>query len=213
MYRKFFKRFLDICISLVALPFLGLELLLLAPMIYFTDRGPVFYNAERLGKNGKIFKMYKLRTMKVNAPDIRLSDGSTYNAEHDPRLTKFGGFIRKLSLDEVPQILNVFIGNMSLIGPRPDLPEHKEQYSETEARKLEVLPGITGYAQAYVRNAVPWKERLKFDVYYVEHLSFWLDIKIICKTVISVLGNKGIYVEVTPTTEESKEKEIVYLTK
>ena len=152
-------------------------MIIIGPIIYFQDKGSIFYNAPRLGKDGKIFKMYKFRSMKMNAPDLRNEDGSTFNAEDDPRLTKIGKFIRKTSLDETPQLLNIIKGDMSIIGPRPDLPEHRELYEGNEERKLEIRPGVTGYNQAYFRNTVPWKERIQNDIYYIDHLSWWLDIK------------------------------------
>ena len=136
MYSKIFKRMFDLILSIIALPILLIILAIIGPIIYFQDKGPIFYNAPRLGKDGKIFKMYKLRSMKVNAPDIRNEDGSTFNSEDDPRLTKIGKLIRKTSLDEIPQILNIIKGDMSIIGPRPDLPEHMEYYEGNEIRKL-----------------------------------------------------------------------------
>jgi len=194
MYKKYFKRIFDLILSLIALPFWFIILILVAPIIYFQDKGPIFYNAPRLGKDGEIFKMYKFRSMKVNAPDIRNEDGSTFNSEDDPRLTKIGKFIRKTSLDETPQLLNIIKGDMSIIGPRPDLPEHRKLYEENEERKLEVRPGVSGYNQAYFRNTVPWKERIQHDIYYIDHLSLWLDIKIFFKTAVSVLKREDIYV-------------------
>ena len=193
MYRIFFKRLFDLILALLALPFWLLILILIGPVIYFEDKGPIFYNAPRLGKGGKIFKMYKFRSMKLNAPDIRNYDGSTFNAANDPRLTKMGKFIRSTSLDETPQILNVIKGNMSFIGPRPDLPEHIHYYRDDNIRKLEVLPGISGYNQAYYRNTAEWKDRLRNDIYYVNNISLWLDIKILFKTVESTIFKKGIY--------------------
>ena len=194
MYKKVIKRIIDIFLSLVGLVFFIPVFIIVAPIIYLSDKGPVFYNAKRLGKSGKIFKMYKFRSMKVNAPDIRNSDGSTYNGDEDPRLTKIGKIIRKTSIDELPQLLNVLKGDMSFIGPRPDLPEHIKEYNSTEKRKLDVLPGITGYNQAYFRNSIEWHERLKNDVYYVENISFWLDVKIVFKTIMTVLKKEGIFV-------------------
>jgi lipopolysaccharide/colanic/teichoic acid biosynthesis glycosyltransferase len=132
--------------------------------------------------------------MKMNAPDLRNKDGSTFNAEDDPRLTKIGKFLRKTSLDETPQLMNILIGDMSFIGPRPDLPEHRLLYEGNEERKLEIKPGISGYNQAYYRNTIPWKERIKNDIYYIDHLTFWLDIKIIVKTIISVLKQEDVFV-------------------
>lgn len=194
MYRRYFKRIFDLVLSLIAMPVWFIILAIIAPIIYFQDKGPVFYNAPRLGKNGKVFKMYKFRSMKVNAPDLRNEDGSTFNSKDDLRLTKIGKFIRKTSLDETPQLLNIIKGDMSIIGPRPDLPEHKELYVGNEGRKLEIKPGVTGYSQAYYRNAIPWKERVQHDIYYIDHLSLLLDIKIFFKTVISVLNGKDVFV-------------------
>lgn len=186
---------LDILLSLIAMPFMLLFICIFGPIIYFEDRGPIFYKAMRLGKDGKPFTMYKFRSMKVNAPDIRNEDGSTYNSDDDPRLTRIGRFLRKTSLDEVPQLINVLLGDMSLIGPRPDLVEQMKYYENGDERKLEVRPGITGYNQAYYRNAVPWKQRIQHDIYYIDNISFWLDVKILFKTVISVLKHKDVYVE------------------
>lgn len=194
MYKIFFKRLIDLVFAICALPIWSLILLIVGPLIYFEDKGSIFYNSLRLGKDGKLFKMYKFRSMKKNAKDIRNKDGSTYNAIDDPRLTKIGKFIRNTSLDETPQVLNIIKGDMSIIGPRPDLPEHKEQYEGDERRKLEVRPGLTGYNQAYYRNRIPWKERIRNDIYYVDHLSFWLDIKIFLKTIESVFKQKSVYI-------------------
>ena len=194
MYKNFFKRLFDLALALVALPFWLIILVIIGPIIYLQDKGSIFYNAPRLGKNGKVFKMYKFRSMKMNAPDLRNEDGSTFNAEDDPRLTKIGKFIRKTSLDETPQLLNIIKGDMSIIGPRPDLPEHYELYKGNEERKLEIRPGVTGFNQAYFRNTVPWKERIQNDIYYIDHLSWWLDIKIFFKTAISVLKREDVFV-------------------
>jgi lipopolysaccharide/colanic/teichoic acid biosynthesis glycosyltransferase len=194
MYKNFFKRLFDLTLALVALPFWLIILVIIGPIIYLQDKGSIFYNAPRLGKNGKVFKMYKFRSMKMNAPDLRNEDGSTFNAEDDPRLTRIGKFIRKTSLDETPQLLNIIKGDMSIIGPRPDLPEHYELYEGNEGRKLEIRPGVTGYNQAYFRNTVPWKERIQNDIYYIDHLSWWLDIKIFFKTAISVLKREDVFV-------------------
>lgn len=172
--------------------------------IKISDKGPVFYNAPRLGKNGKIFKMFKFRSMKVNAPDIRNPDGSTFNSEEDPRLTRVGKFIRKTSIDELPQIINILKGEMSFIGPRPDLPEHIEIYVGNDIRKLEVCPGITGYSQAYFRNSISFQERLRNDIYYIDHLTFMMDCKVFFKTIVSILGAKNIYVVGTLTPNEKE---------
>lgn len=193
MYRKYIKRVLDILLSILGIPVLILVLIIFAPIIYFSDRGPIFYNASRLGRNGTIFKMYKLRSMYLNSPDIRLEDGSTYNAADDPRVTPIGRFLRKTSLDEAPQIINILKGDMSVVGPRPDLPEHKELYQGNEEEKLTVRPGLTGYSQALFRNNIEWKERLKCDIYYTQNISFMFDVKIFFNTILIVLLQKNIY--------------------
>lgn len=205
MYRHFVKRVFDLILALIALPFWLIILIIIGPIIYFQDKGSIFYNASRLGKDGMIFTMYKFRSMKANAADIRNKDGSTYNSEDDPRLTKIGRFIRKTSLDETPQILNIIKGDMSIIGPRPDLPEHFSNYIGNEKRKLEVKPGITGYSQAYYRNTIPWKERIQNDIFYIDHMSIWMDVKIFFKTVISVIRRKDVYVSSESTVQEHKE--------
>lgn len=203
MYRKFGKRLVDILISTLGLIIFIIIFIPVSIAIYLEDKGPIFYNAPRLGKDGKVFKMYKFRSMKVNAPDLRKADGSTYNGEDDPRLTNVGKFIRKTSLDETPQLLNVLIGNMSIIGPRPDLPEHIEKYVGDELRKLEVLPGITGYSQAYYRNSIEWKERIKHDIYYIDNLSLVMDIKIFIKTIMTVLKKEGVYINAGSSNENT----------
>lgn len=195
MYVHFFKRVLDILIGLVALPFVLIIIAVLAPIIKHEDSGPVFYNAPRVGKDGVYFKMYKLRSMRVNAPDLVMEDGSTYNGADDPRMTKIGAFMRKTSLDEMPQFLNVLKGDMSVVGPRPDLRRETELYEGEEGLKLSVKPGITGYAAVYGRNSLPWKQRLSLDVYYVKHISFWLDVKVFFRTFATVFAQEGIYVE------------------
>lgn len=194
IYRTYIKRLLDIVLSLIGLPVLLLILLVCGPLIWLEDHGPVFYNAERLGRNGKEFKMYKLRSMRVNAMDIRNEDGTTYNAENDPRVTKIGRILRKTSLDEMPQLLNVLKGDMSLIGPRPDLPDGLQTvYKPEYMPRLDVRPGITGYSQAYFRNKIELDQRFQYDLYYVAHVSFWLDVKILFKTAAVVLRKEGVY--------------------
>lgn len=195
MYLKFGKRLLDIAISLVAMIPVGLVILVLAPIIHFEDGGPVFYNAPRVGKNGRSFTMYKLRSMRVNAPDLVMEDGSTYNGADDPRMTRVGAFMRKTSLDEFPQFINVLKGDMSVVGPRPDLQRETELYQGDEGDKLLVLPGITGYAAVYGRNSLPWHDRLALDVFYVNNVSFLLDVKIFLKTFSTVFSGDGVYVD------------------
>lgn len=198
MYKHFFKRLIDICIGLVALPFVLLVIIVLAPIIYFTDRGPVFYNANRAGKDYKPFRMYKLRSMYVNSPDLKNPDGSTFNSDNDPRVTPVGRFMRKTSLDELPQFLNVLKGDISFIGPRPKLyvPEkYPNGLPEFMKKSFMVKPGVTGYAQAYYRNSITNEEKFKWDGYYAENVSFWMDVKILFKTVKSVLFRENINTE------------------
>ena len=204
MYKAFVKRLLDIIISLVALPFVLLVIAVMAPFIYFCDRGPIFYNAPRRGKDGREFKMFKLRSMYVNSPNLKNADGSTFNSANDPRVTKVGRFMRKTSVDELPQILNVLLGHMSFIGPRPTLVTTPyEKLPEISKRRLGARPGITGYAQAYFRNSITQQEKFECDCYYVEHVSFFLDVKIVFKTISIVLLRKNIYVSADSESIES----------
>lgn len=191
MYR-FLKRLFDVILSIVLMIPMGIIVIISGFFIKAEDGGPIFYRAERTGRFGKIFRMYKLRSMKVNAPDIRFADGSTYNGDDDSRVTKFGKFARKTSIDELPQIINVLKGDMSYIGPRPDTPMGSAAYTEKEKVILTVRPGITGYNQAVNRNSVLTKEKLKNDIYYVKNLSLWFDIKIVFMTISTVLGRKNI---------------------
>jgi undecaprenyl phosphate N,N'-diacetylbacillosamine 1-phosphate transferase len=195
MYKKYFKRIFDLILCIIALPIFIVMLVVVGTIIYLEDKGPILYIAQRLGKDGKIFKMYKFRSMKLNAPDIRNEDGSTFNSEDDPRLTRVGKFIRKTSIDEIPQLLNVIKGEMSVIGPRPDLPEHVLLYEGNESRKLEIRPGVTGYNQAYYRNTIPWKQRIEYDIYYIDNMSAWIDIKVFFKTIASVLEGRNIFMK------------------
>lgn len=201
----FFKRLFDIIVSLIALPFVMIIIVIVAPFIYLTDRGPVFYNAPRLGKKGNIFTMYKLRSMKVNAPNLKNADGSTYNGENDPRVTKVGRFIRKTSIDELPQFFNVLKGDLSLIGPRAHLITNYQGYDKLDdrrKRRLDVRPGITGYSQAYFRNSITSEEKIENDVYYVDNISFLLDVKIFFKTIVTVLKRENVFV--TPNVMDGK---------
>ena len=207
MYKKFVKRLLDIILALMAMPFVLLIIIIFAPIIVFSDRGPIFYNGERLGYKCTIFKMYKLRTMRINAPDLRNNDGSTYNSEVDPRVTSVGRILRKTSIDEFPQFINVLFGQMSIIGPRPGTTD-SEITSDEKKRRL-VRPGITGYSQALMRNSDSMEERMKNDVYYAENVSFRLDCYIFFKTIQSVLLRKNVYRNVEHKTTETENAEIV----
>jgi len=200
MYKHFFKRLFDLIIALFALPFVLLLILIMVPLIWLTDRGPTFYNAQRVGLNGKIFKMFKFRSMKVNAPDIRNTDGSTFNSSDDPRVTRIGRFIRKTSIDEIPQILNVLIGDMSFVGPRPDVPGYADKLEGEDRRMLLLKPGITGPASLKYRNEeellakqenpqeyndkVLFPDKVRLNIEYLDNWSFSNDIKFIIYTVL-----------------------------
>ena len=202
LYKKYIKRCLDFILALIILPFVLLLIIVMTPIIYISDSGPIFYRGLRRGIGGKSFKMFKFRSMYVNSPDIRNQDGSTFNGDNDPRVTKVGKFMRKTSIDEIPQLLNVLIGDMSFVGPRPTLASKSFDEVEMERRKrYDVRPGITGYAQAYYRNSISQKDKFIYDLYYVDHVSFLLDFRIILKTALSVLKHENIYV--------SKEKTMV----
>lgn len=193
MYKHFLKRLIGFIIALIALPIVIVICIFVFIAIKLDDGGPLFHVAKRIGKGGRIFNMLKFRSMIVNAPDLRMEDGSTYNAADDPRVTIVGRFLRKTSLDEIPQLLNVLIGDMALIGPRPDSAFYLEHYTQEERVILTVRPGITGWNQVINRNSVGTKEKLQADIYYVEHMSFIFDIKVILLTVETVLSHKDVY--------------------
>ena len=180
-------------LALMILPLFGVAFIVIAPLIYLEDKGPLFYNANRIGQNGRLFKMFKFRSMKVDAPDLRLEDGSTFNSDNDPRVTRIGKFMRETSIDELPQILNVLIGDMSFIGPRPDPPDWLDRYSDDVRVFLKVKPGISGYSQAYFRNSVDGLEKMKNDVYYALNIDFMLDVKIFFKTIWNVFKRENMY--------------------
>jgi lipopolysaccharide/colanic/teichoic acid biosynthesis glycosyltransferase len=180
-YINYLKRGLDLAIVIPSL-FLSLPIFLVILLIYaFRKENPFFFQ-ERLGKNGKIFVLFKFRTMR---------EPKANESIHDPqRITFFGKILRKTSLDELPQLFNVLLGQMSLVGPRPLLPEYLPLYNEHQKKRMLVKPGITGYAQIQGRNALSWKEKFNFDIYYVEHANFWLDIYILLMTPFSLNGNE-----------------------
>jgi len=196
IYRFLIKRVLDTLVSLTVLPFLLLLSIPVAILIKLEDGGSVFYCGMRIGKNGIPFKMYKFRTMKMNAPDIRNADGSAYNRADDPRLTGIGKILRKTSIDESPQLINVLMGDMSLVGPRPNLAGIPiSDFDDVRKKQVTVRPGITGYSQAYFRNSISKDEKFANDCYYIDNISFLFDMKIICKTVFSVLKQDKIFIE------------------
>ena len=194
-YVRVVKRALDVAVGIAAMPVLGATIAVFGPAIWLEDHGPVFYNAPRMGKDWKPFTMYKFRSMKVNAPDLVMEDGSTYNGADDPRMTRVGAFMRRASIDEFPQFLNVLKGDMSVIGPRPDLERETELYQGNEADKLLVRPGITGWAAVSGRNAIQWRDRLKLDVEYVHNVSFAFDVKVFFLTFKTIFSQEGIFVE------------------
>jgi lipopolysaccharide/colanic/teichoic acid biosynthesis glycosyltransferase len=182
------KRVMDIICA-------GLGLILLAPLflvigllIRLDSPGPAFFRQERAGKGGVPFRIFKFRTMYVTPAPTR-----GFQPAEDPRITRVGRWLRRLSLDEFPQLINVIRGEMSLIGPRPALVYQTERYDSRQRRRLDVRPGITGWAQVNGRNVLSWEEKIEFDVWYVDHCSFWLDLRILVKTAKAVLDQSGLY--------------------
>lgn len=194
------KRIVDIGISSISMIVLLPIFLLVFLIIKIEDpKVSAFYTQNRLGKNGKVFKMYKFRTMKPNSENIRkvIFDKGDYVSEKD-FVTKSGAILRKLSLDEIPQLLNILKGDMSLIGPRPTLTYHPykyEDYPQRYKKRFTILPGMTGYAQVNGRNSISWNERLELDLEYIENYSLFLDIKIFFATILKVFKKEGVYKE------------------
>lgn len=186
LYRNFFKRVIDLSVALVAFLILSPLFLLIILLLLIANKGKPLFFQDRPGKYGRIFKVIKFKTM----TDFRDSAGKLL--PDSERLTAIGKFIRKTSLDEVPQLLNVIKGDMSLVGPRPLLVEYMPLYNEEQSHRHDVLPGITGWAQVNGRNAINWQEKFKYDLWYVNNLSFLLDCKIIWRTVAKVLQSEGI---------------------
>ena len=183
-------RFRDLLVASVALVVLAPLMLLCALAVRRSSPGPVIFRQERLGLQGRPFHLLKFRSMIHNAPHLRNPDGSAYSGAGDPRTTRVGRFLRATSLDELPQLLNVVLGDMSLVGPRPDQVDQLHFYTESEKRKLDVKPGITGLAQVSGRNNISWERRKALDVEYVDRHSFWLDLTILARTVPYVLLRK-----------------------
>lgn len=212
VYQIVVKRIIDIICSVIVFPFVLFIGLFVGIAIKIDDGGPVFYMAERIGKDSKKLKMFKFRSMKVNAPNLTNPDGSTYNAKNDSRVTRVGRFLRETSLDEIPQIINVLKGDMSFIGPRASGWEALDSYKSDETDKMKVRPGITGYTQAYYRNSIGVREKRLYDSWYANNVTFWLDVKIFFKTIVVVLKHENIYtnnetVEVK-TAEEKVPQEV-----
>ena len=196
-FQQAIKRLTDILVAALSLILLAPFLLTAGLLVRLDSKGPSVFRQKRLGKDGKPFTCYKFRTMYVDSPDLRYPDGSTYNAEDDPRVTRMGRFLRKTSLDELPQLLNVLSGHMSLVGPRPDQVDQLRYYTAEEKRKLLVKPGMTGWAQINGRNNIPWEQRKRLDLDYVEKQSLGLDLRILLQTIPYVLSRRDTFVEPT----------------
>lgn len=192
------KRIFDFTASLIGLIILAIPFFIIVIVMKTTSKDPVFFKQFRPGRNGKLFRLYKIRTM----TELRDESGNLLPDEN--RLTKIGKILRKLSLDELPELWNVMKGDMSLIGPRPLLKEYLERYNPEQARRHEVKPGITGWAQVNGRNAITWEQKFKHDVWYVDNRSLWLDFKIIFMTIIKVIKGEGISQPGQATMEEFK---------
>lgn len=186
MYKSFFKRILDSIVSLIVLLLTLPITLVVVALLFYQNKGKAFFFQERPGLNQKAFKIIKLKTM----TDEKDADGKLL--PDNQRITKAGKIIRKLSIDELPQLINVLKGDMSLIGPRPLLFKYIPLYSEEQLRRHDVRPGITGWAQVNGRNSISWKQKFDFDIYYVEHLSFILDVKILWLTFVKVIRTEGV---------------------
>jgi len=201
MYSDFVKRLIDALVAIIGLLVVSPILLLTALSLFFSNRGQPFFFQKRPGKNGRIFHIVKFKTMndKADAAGNLLPDAE--------RLTPIGAFVRKTSLDEIPQLINVLIGDMSLVGPRPLLVQYLPLYSKEQARRHEVRPGITGWAQVNGRNAISWQQKFAYDIWYVDHISFALDMKILWLTFKKVIVREGISQEGQATMEVFKGNE------
>ena len=198
MYKNIIKPIFDFLLAIIGILLFAPLFVILMITLYFANGGQPFFFQLRPGKRGKLFRIIKFKTMN----DKRDAGGNLFSEAE--RLTKIGKFIRKTSLDEIPQLLNVIKGEMSLVGPRPLLPSYLELYNDFQRRRNEVKPGITGWAQINGRNHISWEKKFKYDVWYVEHVSFWLDFKILIITILKVLKSEGINEEGQATSEEFK---------
>jgi lipopolysaccharide/colanic/teichoic acid biosynthesis glycosyltransferase len=186
--RKGLPRAADLAIAAVGLVLLSPLLLAAAIAIKLESRGPVLYRQRRVGRDGLIFELFKLRTMRRGADPVGV--GTAVTAD-DPRVTRVGQFLRRYSLDELPNLINVLRGEMRIVGPRATLPAQVELYTPRQLRRLDLRPGVTGWAQIHGRAGIPWEERIELDVWYVEHRSLWLDLKILAKTPAALMGGAG----------------------
>lgn len=193
MYKNYIKRDLDILFALLLIIVTSPILILSALLIKYETKGPVFFRQDRVGKNYKEFKIYKFRTMRIET----VMNGQLLTDSQ--RITRMGAYLRKTSIDELPQLFNILMGEMSFIGPRPLLPQYLELYDEDQLRRHEVMSGISGWAQVNGRNTISWEDKFKFDVYYVNHVCLKLDIKILFFTIYKVFGRKNIDYSVNDT--------------
>ena len=194
------KRLIDITCSFVGILVLSPLFIIIAIIVKFTSKGPIFFSQKRVGRNGKEFDMYKFRSMVVNAEELKEKlaaqnemSGPMFKMKDDPRVTKVGKFIRKTSIDELPQLWNVLKGDMSLVGPRPSLPKEVAQFEDWMHKRLDVKPGLTCYWQVSGRNNIDFEDWMKLDIRYVEERNLWIDIKLIFKTVGVLFGDKNAH--------------------
>lgn len=206
MYKNIIKRVCDFILALLLLVIAAIPMIIVAISIKLEDGGPVIYKSKRMGKGCKVFNTYKFRSMKVNRQELHS------NLSHEQMVTKVGKVIRKTSLDELPQLFNILKGEMSFIGPRPWIPEYYEWFNDEQKRRSDVLPGISGLAQVKGRNGISIFKKIEYDLYYVDHISMWLDVKIVFETVIQVfkktnaeISEQGIKEEIRELKEQNKE--------
>lgn len=206
MYKNIIKRVCDFILALLLLVIAAIPMIIVAISIKLEDGGPVIYKSKRMGKGCKVFNTYKFRSMKVNRQELHS------NLSHEQMVTKVGKVIRKTSLDELPQLFNILKGEMSFIGPRPWIPEYYEWFNDEQKRRSDVLPGISGLAQVKGRNGISIFKKIEYDLYYVDHISMWLDVKIVFETIIQVfkktnaeISEQGIKEEIRELKEQNKE--------
>lgn len=209
MYKRFLKRFIDLILSIIGLIICAIPMLLIAVAIKIDSPGPVIFKQQRIGYKGRVFNIYKFRSMCIGAEQ---KGTGVYSHKGDDRVTRVGKMLRRTSLDEIPQFFNILFGDMSFIGPRPPLTYHPwniEEYTDEQLRMFDVRPGITGWAQVNGRKCVEWSRRIELNVWYVDHVSLWLDLKILCLTVLKVVSNSDnentVATVVTPEPLEEKE--------
>lgn len=205
MYKNVIKRVCDLILALLLLVLAFIPMIIVAICIKIEDGGPIIYKSKRVGKNCKVFNVYKFRSMKVDRQELHS------NLSHEQMVTKVGKVIRKTSLDELPQLINILKGEMSFIGPRPWIPEYYEWFTDEQKRRSNVLPGISGLAHVKGRNGISIFKKIEYDLYYVEHISMWLDIKIVFETIVQVfkktnaeISEQGIKEEISELKEQEK---------